>query len=225
MNNIKSFSFYRNYYEIIKYLPEKERLKLFEAVMEYVFEDKEPNFEKLLNGIWINLKMPLNTSKNNALRSIGKGAPIGNQNATKKQTKNKPKTNQIGNQKQTNNISSFFFLLSNNKYKYIIVNSNIYNKIYEWLEYKQERKEKYTETGLKSLLTQIEKQVDIYGEEEICNLIEECMSNNYKGIIFDKLKNKKIISKKPDWFDKNINSNISVEEKNEMENILNELGE
>lgn len=160
MNNIKSFSFYRNYYELIKYLPEKERLKLYDAVIEYVFEDKEPQLEKLLKGIWINLKMCLDTSKNNSLRSIGKGAPLGNQNASKKQTENKPKTNQ----KQTNNISYFLFLISNNKYKYINKDNDIYKKIYEWLEYKQERKEKYTETGLKSLLTQIEKQTDLYGE-------------------------------------------------------------
>ena len=93
MNNIKSFTFYRNYYELIKYLKDEERLKLYDAITRYIFEDKEPELENLIKGIWINLKMPLNTSKNNSLRSIGKGAPLGNQNASKKQTKNKPKTN------------------------------------------------------------------------------------------------------------------------------------
>ncbi len=225
MNNIKSFSFYRNYYEIIKYLPNEERIKLYDAVMEYVFEDKNPELEKLLKGIWINLKMCLDTSKNNSIRSIGKGAPLGNQNASKKQTKNKPKTNQKGNQKQTNNISYFLFLISNNKYKYINKDSSIYNKITEWLEYKEERKEKYTEIGLKSLLTQLEKQIDIHGEKSIVNLIEECMSNNYKGIIFDRLKNKKIEANTPEWMDKDINSSISENEKEEMNNILKELGE
>ena len=75
---------------------------------------------------------------------------------------------------------------------------------------------KYTETGLKSLLTQIEKQIEIYGEEEISNLIDECMSNNYKGIIFDKLKNKKSV-KKPEWFDKeNHTEELSNKEKEDM---------
>ncbi len=221
MNNIKSFSFYRNYYEIIRYLPEKERLKLYDAVIEYVFEDKEPQLEKLLKGIWINLKMCLDTSKNNAGRG---GRP------QKEKTEQKPIKNRKETEKKTNNISYFLFLISNNKYKYINKDSNIYKKIIEWLEYKQERKEKYTEIGLKSLLTQLEKQIDIYGEIQICNLIEECMSNNYKGIIFDKLKNKKNIDKAikediiPDWFNKDL-SNPDIATASEMNKILEELQE
>ena len=208
MNKIKSFTFYRNYYELIKYLDNEERLKLYDAVVEYIFEDKDPKLEKLSKGIWINLKMPLDTSKNNA----GRGGRL--------KTETKPIENRLKTdtktEKKTNNISYFLFLISNNKYKYIKDDSNIYKKIYEWLGYKQERKEKYTETGLKSLLTQIEKQIEIYGEEEISNLIDECMSNNYKGIIFDKLKNKKSV-KKPKWFDKeNHTEELSNKEKEDM---------
>ena len=114
MNKIKSFTFYRNYYEIIKYLSEDERLKLYDGMMNYIFEDKEPVFENLIKGIWVNLKMPLDTSKNNA----GRGG------RNKKDTK-KEKT-----EKKTNNISYFLFLISNNNYKYIYINNNIYNKIY-----------------------------------------------------------------------------------------------
>ena len=51
------------------------------------------------------------------------------------------------------------------------------------------------------------------------------MSNNYKGIIFDRLKNKKIEANTPEWMDKDINSSISDTEKEEMNNILKELGE
>lgn len=206
MNNIKSFTFYRNYYELIKYLDNEERLKLYDAMVEYIFEDKEPKLEKLSKGIWINLKMPLNTSKNNAGRG---GRP---------KSEKKPNENRLETEKKTNNISYFLFLISNNKYKYILLDSNIYKKIYEWLGYKQERKEKYTETGLKSLLTQIEKQIDIYGEEKICNLIDECMSSNYKGIIFEKLKSTKVNIKKPEWFDKENNiQEITKEELKSME--------
>ena len=191
-------------------------------MLEFIFEDKEPSFEKLLNGIWINLKMCLNTSKNNA----GRGGRPKKENIETK-TEIKPIKNRIKTERKTNNISIFNFIISNNKYKYIILNNNIYNKIYEWLEYKEERKEKYTEIGLKSLLTQIEKQIEYYGEEEIINLIEECMSNNYKGIIFDKLKNKSDYNKAtPIWFDKNNqNKNISIEEEKELENLLKEIGE
>lgn len=219
MNNIKSFSFYRNYYELIKYLSEEERLKLYDAVMNYVFEDKEPQLENLLNGVWINFKMCLDTSKNNA----GRGGRPKKEETEQKPIKNRTKTDSKTDLK-TNNISYFLFLISNNKYKYINKDGNVYNKICEWLEYKQERKEKYAETGLKNLLTQIEKQIDLYGEDAICNLIEECMSNNYKGIIFDKLKYDKKIAYQtkplPNWFNE-VGDVINPE--NKMEEAMKEL--
>lgn len=215
MNNIKSFSFYRNYYELIKYLSDEDRLKLYDAIIEYVFEDKEPQLENLLMGIWINLKMPLDTSKNNAGR--------GGKSKTKK-TDLKPITNRLETEKKTNNISTFLFLISNNKYKYINTDTSIYKKLYEWLEYKQERKEKYTETGLKSLLTQIEKKIDIYGENAICNLIDECMSSNYKGIIFEKLeKNHTKKGNLPNWFDKEQEVSATDTTQKEIENLLKEM--
>ena len=81
------FTFYNNYYEIIKYLNDKDRLALYDAIFRYMFEDKEPTFEDLKKGIWINIKMPLDTSKNKGNRG---GAPRGNSNAKKQ-----PKNNQI----------------------------------------------------------------------------------------------------------------------------------
>ena len=95
---------------------------------------------------------------------------------------------------------------NNNKkeiYKENYFNSeNLDKAINEWLEYKKERKDKpYTEIGLKKLLTQIKNNVNEYGEQQVVNLIDECMGNNYQGIIFDKLKKQ---SKKEDdkveWF-------------------------
>lgn len=60
-------------------------------------------------------------------------------------------------------------------------------KLYEWLKYKAERKESYKETGIKSLISQVRKQADQYGDEKVCDLIDECMANGWKGIIWDKL--------------------------------------
>lgn len=62
------------------------------------------------------------------------------------------------------------------------------SKMSEWIKYKVERKESYKEQGMKSLLRQIENKSAEYGEQAVIELINECMSNNYKGIIFDKLK-------------------------------------
>lgn len=67
-------------------------------------------------------------------------------------------------------------------------------RIGEWITYKTERKEPYKEQGMKSLLRQIENNAMKYGDAAVCELIEECMASSWKGIIFDRLKNKPVRS-------------------------------
>ena len=57
-----------------------------------------------------------------------------------------------------------------------------------WLRYKAERREKYKPTGLKSLISEIQHNVDRYGEAAVISLITTCMASNWRGIIFDKLR-------------------------------------
>lgn len=64
-------------------------------------------------------------------------------------------------------------------------------KMAEWITYKTERKEPYKEQGMKSLLRQVENNAAKYGDQAVCDLIDECMACNWKGIIFDRLKNQK----------------------------------
>jgi predicted phage replisome organizer len=61
-------------------------------------------------------------------------------------------------------------------------------KMCEWITYKTERKEPYKETGLKSLLRQVEGKAAEYGDIAVIDLIDLCMASSWKGIIFDKLK-------------------------------------
>lgn len=63
----------------------------------------------------------------------------------------------------------------------------LHGKLVEWMQYKAERRESYKETGLKSLLRQVENNAQKYGDQALCELIDLSMSNGWKGIIFDKL--------------------------------------
>lgn len=65
-------------------------------------------------------------------------------------------------------------------------------KASEWIKYKAERKEAYKEQGMKSLLRQIENNSLKYGDRAVCELIDECMASGWKGIIFDRLKQKPV---------------------------------
>jgi hypothetical protein len=84
------------------------------------------------------------------------------------------------------------------------INNNIYKTIEErkysdvinnilitWIKYKKEKNQTYKPTGLKTLLNRIDKALLEYSEKEVVDLIEECMSRNYQGIIFDMLDKKK----------------------------------
>lgn len=64
------------------------------------------------------------------------------------------------------------------------------SKLREWITYKTERKEPYKEQGLKALLRQVENNALTYGDQAVCKLIDESMANGWKGIIFDRLKQK-----------------------------------
>lgn len=73
-----------------------------------------------------------------------------------------------------------------------VLSDDLQAKIEEWITYKTERKEPYKEIGMKSLLRQIENNSMQYGSQAICNLIDESMANGWKGIIFDRLKQKPV---------------------------------
>lgn len=57
----------------------------------------------------------------------------------------------------------------------------------EWLTYKKERKDKYTPTGLKMLVSEIRNKLNVYSEHEISDLIKKCIAKGWKGIIWDLL--------------------------------------
>ena len=59
-----------------------------------------------------------------------------------------------------------------------------------WLTYKHERKEDYKPTGLQSLLTQIQNKAGEFGDAAVCEVIRLSMSNNWRGIVWDRLEKK-----------------------------------
>lgn len=65
MNEINSFTFFKNYYEVIKELPKEDKRDILEAIVDYVFEDKIPNLTGLKKGIWQLIQRPIDISKRN----------------------------------------------------------------------------------------------------------------------------------------------------------------
>lgn len=200
MNDIKSFTIYEEYYDLITLLDKNEQQELLLAIVEYVFKDIEPTLNERQKKIFVNLKRPLDISKRNSQRS--KGAPKGNQNALKKQTKNKPKTSRKTNQKQTHqdvNVSNY----DNN---YVVngnVNVNVEKKYFnslkvntifnEFLELRKKIKAVNSERAVNTLVNKLNK----YDEETQYKMIENSIVNSWKDVY--ELKGEKI--KLPKWFD------------------------
>lgn len=61
----------------------------------------------------------------------------------------------------------------------------------EWLEYKKEKKNKYTPTGWKKLMTQIRNASEKYGTDRVIESINFSIMQGYQGIFFDRLGGKK----------------------------------
>ena len=64
------------------------------------------------------------------------------------------------------------------------------NAIMDWLTYKDERKESYKPTGLRSWISQVKKFNKIYEDKYIIEAIEKSMSCQYKGVVWDWLNEK-----------------------------------
>lgn len=71
-----------------------------------------------------------------------------------------------------------------------ILSDSLTEKMQEWITYKIGRRESYQEVGLKALLRKVENNHLTYGEKAVCDLIDDSMASGWKGIMFDKLKEK-----------------------------------
>ena len=57
-----------------------------------------------------------------------------------------------------------------------------------WITYKREKRQAYKPSGLNSLLTQVQKNANTYGDTAVIHAIHESMASNYQGIVWDKAK-------------------------------------
>jgi hypothetical protein len=106
--------------------------------------------------------------KNEGNQKATKGQPKGNKRKKKKEEKEEKEI-------YTPDLTEFSPLLQQ------VIN--------EWLTYKEERKEGYKPTGLKSWLGQVRNYAKDYDDKEIAKVIRSTMASQYKGVVWEWLKN------------------------------------
>ena len=57
-----------------------------------------------------------------------------------------------------------------------------------WIAYKTEKRQAYKPIGLKTLVGQVQRNSQEYGEAAVANLIRDCMASNWQGIIWERLR-------------------------------------
>ena len=74
----------------------------------------------------------------------------------------------------------------------------LHDAFQDWLAYKKEKNQSYKPQGLKSLITQVTKYAEQFGETETAEAIRDSMASNYQGIVFEKISRAKSATKKED---------------------------
>lgn len=80
-------------------------------------------------------------------------------------------------------LAMFDSLISN----FVSISEPLKDSLREWIEYKAQIKKPYVESGMKSFLKKVSMYEGTYGTSQVISLIEYSMSNNYQGVIWDRL--------------------------------------
>ena len=95
------------------------------------------------------------------------------------------------------NIHNLNYLLDtySEDYKYITDNKELLEAVTDWMEYKDQRKPKtanqYAEKGMKGFLNKVISESQKYGNKSVAEIINDSISNNYQGVIWNRLENKR----------------------------------
>jgi hypothetical protein len=192
MNNITGFTFFKNYYESIKGINEEDKKDILLAVVEFVFDNIEPNFEGIKQTVWLLMKPYLITSKNRS------------NNAKSKQNQNKIKIKSKVNQTPSYSYSYSYSKLGN--YKRIILTNKQYEKLIK--DYNKE----FIDNQINLLDEYIQSNNNKNKYTDFNLVLRKSIRENW-------FNNKTI--KEPEWFNKKIEKEeCSEEEKEELKNLL-----
>ena len=179
-----------DYLDAIEPLDDAERGRLFTALLEYARTGEAPQLGGNERFIFPMMKANIDRDAVAKAELAEKRAVAGAKGGNQKQAnlakaskchQEKEKEEEKDKEKDKEEIES----------APAFENAALQSAFENWLAYKKERREAYRQQGLKALITEIGNNAERYGAETVASLIRECMSNGYKGIIFDRLERKK----------------------------------
>lgn len=204
------FTFYESFYKAISRIKKKaDRADAYDIICAYALFQEEPNLDSVSDAAAIAfelLRPVLDKAREKAESGKSGGSKLkanGKQNGSKQEANCKQEEDESEKEKEKEKEGE----IENECYpptpfSKIIASYSfsepLMAKTTAWLKYKSERRESYKEQGLKSLLTQIQKNAAKYGEQAVIDLMEQCMAANWAGIIWDRLMKGGTANGKPD---------------------------
>lgn len=186
------FTFYRSYRDALRELPPKEFKAAVMAICDYALDETAPSLSGIPNSVFILIRPTLDSGRIKALSRANKNASKQEKSKNKRGTKQeqKPKEEEgekegeIEVEKERENDSSIPPTpLSSTGFS-----PALQSALESWLRYKAEKQQSYKPEGLKALIGEIRNNAARYGEDAVIGLIGKCMSSNWQGIIWDRLK-------------------------------------
>lgn len=200
MDERTQFTFYASFFDAVSRIKKKaDRADAYDAICAYALREEDPDFSKMSDAAQIAfllIKPNLDSSRRKAKsgKDGGSKKANGKQNGSKQEAnckqeqpeseKEKEKEKEREKEKENECYPPTPFSQIIASYSF---SEPLMAKTTAWLKYKSERRESYKEQGLKSLLTQIQKNAAKYGEQAVIDLMEQCMAANWAGIIWDRL--------------------------------------
>ena len=194
----EQFTFYASFFRAVSRIRNKAaRCDAYDAICAYALTGILPDLDKLPDSAAIAFEL----SKPN-LGASRRKSEAGKSGGRPKQTESKPKANEKKIESKTEAMAERKQVQDKEKEQVqdkeqMLITHHpplpgaspaLQGAFAAWIRYKHEKRQDYKPTGLQSLVTQVQKAAETYGEQAVIDLIGECMANNWQGIIFDRLK-------------------------------------
>lgn len=211
------FVFYRSFWDCISKLDAESQAGVLRALCEYALDEKEPQADGIAGAIFCLMKPQIDANnrryengrkggrpkaetdveetkaKPNNNQTITKGEPKKTTPEPKEKEKEKEKDKEKVKDKVKENIKPLRTGAQVTASQLVIdhgFSAPVQTAVLDWLKYKTEKRQAYKETGLKSLLTVIQRQIDENGEAAVIRCIEDSMAAGWQGIVWDRIKGK-----------------------------------
>ena len=200
------FTFYESFYKAVSRIKKKaERADAYETIILYALTSQEPDFSSLPDSAAIAFEMirpHLDSARRKAVS--GKQGGVSRKQTEAKRSKSKQTEAKSDgaeargnrNQEKEQEKEQDKEQMLNPPTPFVDVEEAELSRLPatlrpvmgDWLEYKRQRKEKYTPAGLTALVSEVLNNVGKYGEGAVGEIVRTSMANGYKGIVFDRLK-------------------------------------